>query len=301
MLKISEFSRSKLLSVCECFFTSFLNLREFCKNLQEQLTYFNLEHSLQQENLLKDKVRCEKRYEKLAEENKKLEEINKKLEQQIVDIENEGKSDKMKVFQYKNDLKALNSSIVELKLLVKNKEKKVSELEKMLHVKNALAHIENSQKLETIKEESKKKDLNILKVSKTPRGTTFKNFEIKDSDSAKDQVIKNLKVQFTKQESICQKLELDLEFYKNQNFILQEKVRLLSLRSVKGSEDEDEQSFQFDTLESLKDEVYYIDSNVFHSKHASAHKIRSLKDSSVQVEILLERKKSRYSCFSFFS
>ena len=300
MLKISEFSKFKLVSISECFFTSFLNLRELNRNLQEQQSYLNLEHSLQQENLLREKLRCEKKYEELMQENGKLERENKELERRVLNFENESREGKLKVLQYKSEVKALNGNVEELKVLVKSKEKMILELNKKLQVKNALAYIETAQKFEV---GSKGKDIKRVKVSKTPRGTNFQNFEVNENDSVKDQIIKNLKTQLAKQQSISQKQESDLKHLKSEQISLKEQIKMLSSNNVKQREDEDEEEeeFHFDTLESLKDEVFYIDSNFLHTTRPSLHKIRCSKDMSVQVDVVLDRKKSRYSCFSFFS
>jgi hypothetical protein len=71
-------------------------------------------------------------------------------------------------------------------------------------------------------------------------------------------------------------------------------VKILSLRSRHCSEEEE---FQFETIASLKAELLVIDSGFIQSSFPSHFQIIS-KDSAVQVA---DKKRGRFSCFSFFT
>ena len=120
-----------------------------------------------------------------------------------------------------------------------------------------------------------------------------------DSEGIKDQIIKNLKGQIEEGYSKIQDLEkqiTDVEF-KNQEFI--ERIQDLTYKNH-DIKDEDEESYKFETLESLRDEIAMVEQDFCLSNRQSLRHLKVVKEIGTQADDLKKRKKKRFSCFSLF-
>jgi chromosome segregation ATPase len=288
---LSSFQNETLVILCSLFFGYLNNLHDTLKSFEEFQSCKNLEETLKVEALIQDKLRTEKNYKILLSEHKDSEKTIKSLEDQLLLKEKELKNLQIKILENESDLDSLSLEAESLKYSLKQRERTISNLNKQLSQAKTLTHIEKT---------SQKSHSREVKTSKTPKGLkTFQLDPIQPSkcDSAKDQVIKNLKNQLTEKISSFQRLESRFYEIEKEKQELKEKVKILSLRSRHCSEEEE---FQFETIASLKDELLVIDSGFIQSSIPSHFQIIS-KDSAVQVDCVADKKKGRFSCFSFFT
>lgn len=292
--KLASFNKETLLDISQNLFNWVLELRDLNSSMQESIEASNLEHSLQIKCYLKEKSRLEKTYQVLVEDNKVLESNLKDLEQKNFCNEVEIRNLQRDLLHNENEIENYAQEIVVLKNCLKDKDRKVNELNKKVNVNNALVSINAAKKDEG------KANVKIRNTSKTPKGIKPFSFDATNLNSAKDEIIKNLKTQLASKIASSQQLEYQLSEVLRQNKDLTEKVKILSLRSQHCSEEEE---FHFETYESLRDELLIIDSAFIQTARPSLHPCpgKEFKDSSIQVDQFPDPKKPRYSCFSFFT
>lgn len=300
MKYIKKRSKSKIVEICNGLFQWIDYLRDQNDGLIYDLKRKNSENSLDQEMILSEKQRAEENYVELMNEHRKIEDSYKMLQKLHMETEQEFREINMQLEDMREKYEAMCKNLAESMEECAEKNKIISDLHKKIRVKSSMS-LPKIEKQKTLTPKSSSFQFNtdysqILFSSLTPKPKESFNFDKSpEPNSVKDQIIRKLKNELIDSAEKFHNLEKEIKKMENQNNELIEKIKFMSFKNLKISDDEED--YKYETIESLKDEIAVIDTDFRGSRYS--FKTYKTRDISIQTKTPTH-KKQRYSCFSFF-
>jgi hypothetical protein len=301
MKSLNKHTKEEIIEACKRLFNLACSLKEYSDRFTSELAQKDFECNLQNEFFNREKERVEQNYCALLGEHQLLEISFQELQQKYLQLGHEARELGMKVSHSELQQDCLLKNIEDLKSILISKDRQISDLNKRIKINISLKNLAERKPKDCLTpKHSISSSLKNPTGSVTPISTKFFDLEkIMENDGIKDQVIKNLKKQLNDSILKSQDLKQELAEMSQANQALMEQACWLNTQRHRFCEDDEES--RFDTLESLRDEIAVIDSEFILSSRQSVRSSYKGKEVGVQVEVpQMKKKKSRYSCFSFF-